>query len=171
MQEVTQHRSAALGFWHVHQNTYNQELWVTIVTGFIHQKGLLFKMPCVLSRFSCVWLFVIPGTVVCQATWDSPGKNTRVNCHFLLQGIFLTQGLNLCLLRFLNWQAGSLPPAPPGKARLMKIIRLLVLIPRSVPLMAYPCNAESKWPLKAGGVTCLLSRRSQIKNFWLLGSS
>ena len=27
-----------------------------------------------------------------------PGKNTGVGCHFLLQGIFLTQGLNLCLL-------------------------------------------------------------------------
>ena len=26
--------------------------------------------------------------------WDSPGKNTRVGCHALLQGIFLTQGLN-----------------------------------------------------------------------------
>ena len=26
---------------------------------------------------------------------DSPGKNTRVGCHFLLQGTFLTQGLNL----------------------------------------------------------------------------
>ena len=26
--------------------------------------------------------------------WDSPGKNTGVDCHFLLQGIFLTQGLN-----------------------------------------------------------------------------
>ena len=24
--------------------------------------------------------------------WDSPGKNTGVGCHFLLQGIFLTQG-------------------------------------------------------------------------------
>ena len=29
---------------------------------------------------------------------DSPGKNTRVDCHALLQGIFLTQGLNLGLL-------------------------------------------------------------------------
>ena len=29
--------------------------------------------------------------------WDSPGKNTGVGCHFLLQGIFLTQGLNLGL--------------------------------------------------------------------------
>jgi len=28
---------------------------------------------------------------------NSPGKNTGVGCHFLLQGIFLTQGLNLGL--------------------------------------------------------------------------
>ena len=27
-----------------------------------------------------------------------PGKDTGVGCHFLLQGIFLTQGLNLRLL-------------------------------------------------------------------------
>ena len=33
--------------------------------------------------------------VVCQ--WDFPGKNTGVGCHALLQGIFLTQGLNLHL--------------------------------------------------------------------------
>ena len=29
--------------------------------------------------------------------WDSPGKNNGVRCHALLQGIFLTQGLNPCL--------------------------------------------------------------------------
>ena len=29
---------------------------------------------------------------------DSPGKNTGVGCHALLQGITLTRGLNLCLL-------------------------------------------------------------------------
>ena len=38
--------------------------------------------------------------------WDFPGKNTRVGCHFLLQGIFLTQGSNLCLL---HHQADFLP--------------------------------------------------------------
>ena len=32
--------------------------------------------------------------------WDSPGKNTRVGCHFLLQGIFLTQGSNPGLPHF-----------------------------------------------------------------------
>ena len=36
---------------------------------------------------------------------DSSGKNTRVGgCHFLLQGIFLTQGWNLHLLCLLHWQ-------------------------------------------------------------------
>ena len=30
--------------------------------------------------------------------WDSPGKNTGVGCHSLLQGSFLTQGSNLSLL-------------------------------------------------------------------------
>ena len=29
---------------------------------------------------------------------NSPGKNSGVCCHFFLQGIFLTQGLNLSLL-------------------------------------------------------------------------
>ena len=42
---------------------------------------------------------------------DSPGKNTRVGCHFLLQGMFPTQGLNPGLL---HWQAGSSPLAPPS---------------------------------------------------------
>ena len=30
--------------------------------------------------------------------WDSPGKNTGVGCHALLQRIFLTQGSNLGIL-------------------------------------------------------------------------
>ena len=31
--------------------------------------------------------------------WDFVGENTGVGCHFLLQGIFPTQGLNSSLLR------------------------------------------------------------------------
>ena len=38
-------------------------------------------------------------------------KNTGVGCHFLLQGIFPTQGSNRHLLRLLPWQADSLPCA------------------------------------------------------------
>ena len=44
-----------------------------------------------------------------------PGENTGVGCHFLLQGIFLTQGSNPHLLHFLHWQMDPLPLAPPGK--------------------------------------------------------
>ena len=48
----------------------------------------------------------LPARLLCP--WDFPGKNTGVGCHFLLQGILLTQGLNLRLLHFLHWQADSL---------------------------------------------------------------
>ena len=44
----------------------------------------------------------------------SPGKNTEVGCHFLLQAIFLTQGSNPCLLCLLHWQVSSLPLSPLG---------------------------------------------------------
>ena len=54
-----------------------------------------------------------PARLLCA--WDSPGKNTGVGGHVLLQGIFLTEGLNLHLLILLHWQVGSLPGAPPGK--------------------------------------------------------
>ena len=37
-----------------------------------------------------------PTRLLCP--WDSPGKNTGVCCHFLLQVIFPTQGSNLGLL-------------------------------------------------------------------------
>ena len=55
-----------------------------------------------------------PARLLCP--WNFPGKITGAGCHFLLQGIFLTQGLNLHLL---HWQANSLPlshlgsPPPP----------------------------------------------------------
>ena len=61
---------------------------------------------------SCVQLFATPWTV--QPTrllclWNSPGKNTGVGCHFLLQWIFPVQRLNPHLLCLLHWQACSLP--------------------------------------------------------------
>ena len=49
-----------------------------------------------------------------SAHGDSPGKSTGVGCHALLQGIFLTQELNVCLLHLLHWQVDSLT-GPPGK--------------------------------------------------------
>ena len=46
-----------------------------------------------------------------------PGKNTGGGCRFLLQGIFPTQGSNLCLLRLLQWQADSLPLSHQGSPK------------------------------------------------------
>ena len=54
----------------------------------------------------------LPGS---SCPWNAPGKNTGVGYHFLSQGIFLTQGLNLHLFHLLHWQVDSLPPAPAGK--------------------------------------------------------
>ena len=35
--------------------------------------------------------------------WDSPSRNSRVSCHAFLQWIFLTWGLNPCLLNLLHF--------------------------------------------------------------------
>ena len=72
------------------------------------------NLPCrlsalctsVLSCFShaqfLVTLCRVSARLLCP--WDSPGKNTEVGCHALLQGIFLTQESNLSLLYLLHWQ-------------------------------------------------------------------
>ena len=48
-----------------------------------------------------------PNRLLCP--WNFPGKNIEVDCHFLIQGIFLTQGSKPHLLCLLHWQADSLP--------------------------------------------------------------
>ena len=67
-----------------------------------------------------------PTRLLCP--WNSPGKNTGVGCHSLLQGIFLTQGMNLCLLHLLPWQVDSLPRAP-GKPHQMSSTPHIIHLP------------------------------------------
>ena len=99
----TKPRPSALGAWSL-------SCWMTRKVPVLHfvyiphiqathratqDKAWLLPRPsCVLSH---IWLFSTPWTVAHQA-WDSPVKNTRVGCHFLLQGIFPTQQLNPSLL-------------------------------------------------------------------------
>ena len=92
---------------------------------------------CVLSCFSCVWLFVTLWSVDHQAPlsmgifqarildccnykiqngFQRYKRKNNTTCHFshaLLQGVFPTQELNPCLLSHLYWQVGSLPLIPP----------------------------------------------------------
>ena len=63
-----------------------------------------------------------PTRLLCP--WDFPVKNTGMNCHFLLQGIFLTQGLNLNLRRLLHWQADSLPLSHLGSPRTLEWVAI-----------------------------------------------
>ena len=51
---------------------------------YVHSVSMLLLL---LSRFSCVRLCATPETAAHQAPppWDSPGKNTVVGCHCLLQ--------------------------------------------------------------------------------------
>ena len=58
-----------------------------------------------------VWLSATPWNISARllCPWNFPGENTGVGFHFLLQEIFLIQGLNPSLLCLLCWQADSLP--------------------------------------------------------------
>ena len=70
----------------------------------------MYHNVCVLSRVY-VQLFVTPWTVACQAPLPM-GFSRREHwsgLHFLLQGIFPTQGWNLRLPHLLRCQADFLP--------------------------------------------------------------
>ena len=72
-----------------------EENWEATTLPFSAGMSVL-QYVCVCAQ-SCLTLHLCP--------WDFPGEGTGVGCHFLLQGIFLTQESNLCLL---HWQLDSL---------------------------------------------------------------
>ena len=94
------------------QTDFPPSLWCAPIHLELHMHA------CVLCHSSHVWLFAAlwtidrPARLLCPR--DSPGKNTGVGCHALLQGIFPTHGSNPHLLHLLHWQAGFLPLASPG---------------------------------------------------------
>ena len=63
---------------------------------------------------SCVLLCVTLWTIARRllSPWGSPGKNTGVDCHLLLPGVFLTQGSNPVSLALAG---GLYTTVPPGK--------------------------------------------------------
>ena len=81
--------------------------------------SLLCKMVIVILRvcvLSCISFFVIPWTVVCQAS-VSMGFSRQVYCSefpFPSQGYLPIPGIKPTTLEFLNWQADSLLLGPPG---------------------------------------------------------
>ena len=77
--------------------TYGTNIWTLNVVQMWTLKWEKMKVKS-LSR---VQLFATSWAVACTRLlrpWDFLGKSTGVGCHFLIQGIFLTQGLNPGLL-------------------------------------------------------------------------
>ena len=121
------------GWGVVNQRQYLHDLYtepsLTLVTIIWYHKGCVCVCVCVcVCMLSHVQLFATPWPAAYP--WNFPGKDTRVGCHFLLQGIFPTQGLNLHLLCVLHWQVDSLLLVPPVKP----IIKNKFLIFLNVPL-------------------------------------
>ena len=84
---------------------------------FVNTCSLLYQLDFnsvyLSSWYMCVCLVAQSCLTLCDpldcsppdpCPWDFSGKNTGVGCHFLLQGIFQTQGLNTHLLHLLHWQ-------------------------------------------------------------------
>ena len=69
---------------------------------------------------------------------DSPGGNIGVGCHFLLQGIFLTQGLNLYLLCLMRCRRTLYPLSHQGSPTRVRHAGKLIHSPEP------PCSCLSK---------------------------
>ena len=100
--------------------------WALISSLRLLLRGQLFVVEMIFLWLACLWscvcvqllsrvqLSAVSWTVAGQAALSVgfPRKAYGVGCHFLLQGIFPTQGLNLDLLL---WQADSLPLSHQGE--------------------------------------------------------
>ncbi|XP_060270290.1 putative interleukin-17 receptor E-like isoform X2 [Ovis aries] len=110
------------------QGTLQWPLWIFLGTRPVHPApasragGPMSSSPSPSSSVgSSVGL--PPARLLCP--WDSPGQDTGVGCHSLLQGIVLTQGSNPGLLHC-RWTLYPLPPRgqPPEAKYLTKKTRV-----------------------------------------------
>ena len=85
--------------------------------------------------------------------WSFLDKNTGAGCHFLLQGIFQTQGSNRCLRCLRPWQVDSLPLCPLGSLPGILFICMSLIVSRLnhlpvgfLPLFLLGINFASSYP-------------------------
>ena len=71
--------------------------------------------------------------------WDSPGKDTGVACHFLLQGIFQVQGSTQ--VSYILWD--SLPSEPKDHAFL--IYHIMAMTTHSPNQLSIPFHSQIRW--------------------------
>ena len=97
--------------------------------------------------------------------WDFPGKSTGVGCHFLLQEIFPTQGLNPGLPHSQTVDAS--PSEPPAKSRTVAAKSLQSCPTLCNPHRWQPTRLPRPWdsPGKNTGVGChFLLRCMKVKS-------
>ena len=120
VRHTAHHRAESLCKWH-----------------FLSLFSFVPQNPCVhvLSRFSCVQFSVTPWTVAHQATLSMgfPRQEYWSEWPFPPPGDLPNPISNLRLFCLLHWQAGSLPPVPPGKPDATQMSG-----PRSCPLVLLP---------------------------------
>ena len=103
--------------FHIYKTAHR--LWLRILSTALERELNVLDYACVHAK-SLLLCLTLSDALDCSPPGssvhgDSPGKNTGVDGHFLLQRIFPTKGLNSHLLCLLHFQAGSLPLVPPGK--------------------------------------------------------
>ena len=83
-----------------------------------HHLSILVKWSCSVVSDSFRLCGLQPPRLLCP--WDSPGKNTWVGCHFLLQGDLPNSGIEPGSPTL---QADALPCEPPGKPILCRTMQ------------------------------------------------
>ena len=63
-----------------------------------HYIAMNVKVKVIVTQLCPALCYPMNSSLPDSCPWNSPGENTGVGCHSLLQGIFLTQGWNLSLL-------------------------------------------------------------------------
>ena len=92
----------------------------------VYISGILLSSCCLFAKLCPTLLAthgLYPGGLLWP--WDFPGKKTGVGCHFLLQGIFLNQGLNP---PFYALQGGFFTTEVSGKPIILSTRGLLLVI-------------------------------------------
>ena len=146
-------------FWSV-SGVNSWYMWFRACLWFIYK---FCDFGIVLS-WKCMGLYVLSDLRISyQNLGRKKKRDTRVGCHFLLQGFFLTQVLKLRLLPLLHWQADSLPLSHLGIHTYLIIRRwktemVCIILWREIPLICdwintnwilTVCSLTSKLPFHA----------------------
>ena len=109
---------------------------------------------CALSHAvmsDCLWPHGLWATRL-FCSWNFPGKNPGVGCHFLLQGIFPTQGSNPRFLPLLLWQ---LLFSHPVVTALLWVHRLKFVRQEYWSGLPFLFSRGSSWPRDQTRVSCI----------------